>query len=156
MKNYWKLAQTVQLQTSQEITGGFSIGFDKKIPEQVRDQLMDFVYWVEDHYMLPVTVWVDFLHRHYLVDSRKKRVGYKFYWAAFENYPTFEKEADIPVIELPVRLEKQPIAEVLSAFIQALTLYYAWMCNDDPGLVQPDPKVTESILQCYFLEKCHD
>ena len=74
----WNKAKNVQIQTSAEITGNFSIGFDSKIPEEIKDQLMNFVYWVEDNFHLPVTLWVDFKYRHYLLDPRKKRVGIIF------------------------------------------------------------------------------
>jgi hypothetical protein len=56
----------------------------------------------------------------------KKRVGYRFYWADFDNYPVFEKEEDIPVIELPVRTENWTIKEILGSFIEGITCYY--MC----------------------------
>ena len=94
----WNRAKQVKLQTSSEIVGGFDIGFDNKIPEETKDALMKFVYWVEDHFSLPVTLWVDFKYNHYLITRNKKRVGYKFYWVDFANCPVFENPDDIPVI----------------------------------------------------------
>lgn len=113
---------------------------------------MDFVYWVEDHYNLPVTLWVDFRYRHYLLTRDRKRVGYKFYWADFENYPTFTKEADIPVIELPVRTEKWTIEEILTSFAEGLTHYFAWLCNEHIPDFIPDEALAEQILQEYLTE----
>ena len=60
----WEKAKEVQIQTSEDIVGNFSIGFDSRIPEETKDALMRFVYWVEDHYFLPVTLWVDFKYNH--------------------------------------------------------------------------------------------
>ena len=91
----WNRAKQVQIQTSAEIVGGFDIGFDSKIPEETKDALMKFVYWVEDHFAFPVTLWVDFKYNHYLMEQNGKRVGCKFYWVDFANYPVFENPDDI-------------------------------------------------------------
>ena len=155
MKNYWEEAKNITIQTSHEIVGGFSLGFDSRIPENVKNELIDFVYWVEDHYSVPVTLWVDFRYRHYLVDRNKNRVGYKFYWVDFENYPVMEREADIPVIELPVRDEKWTMEEILASFVQALTHYFAWLCNEHSGEFEAEPALTEEVLQKYLSRDNH-
>lgn len=146
----WEQAKEIKIQTGEEIVGNFSLGFDKRIPEETKDALIDFVYWVEDHYPVPVTLWVDFKYNHYLVTRDKKRVGYKFYWVDFETYPVFEKEEDIPVIELPVRTENWTIEEILASFIEAITCYYAWLNNQMVEGFQPDPEQVEEILQKYL------
>ena len=74
----WEQAKEVKIQTGEEIVGNFSLGFDKKISEEVKNAMIDFVYWVEDHYPVPVTLWLDFKYNHYLVTGKKQRVGYKF------------------------------------------------------------------------------
>ena len=56
MSNLWDNAIQLPIRVGPEITGGFDVGFDDKIPEQTKDELMSFVYWVEDHYALPVTL----------------------------------------------------------------------------------------------------
>lgn len=152
MTNCWEKAKSVSIRTSQEIVGGFSMGFDPKIPEETKDTLIRFVYWVEDHYNLPVTLWVDFLHRRYLVDKNAARVDYKFYWVDFDHYPVFEKEADIPVIELPVRRNMEAN---ISSLIEALTCYFAWLCNEYMVGFEPDKGLTEMILKKY-LSEAHD
>ena len=126
-----------------EITGGFDVGFDRKIPESAKDELMKFVYWVEDNFPVPITLWVDFKYRKYLIDQTGKRSGYRFWWADFKDYPRFDDPDDIPVIELAVN---RPIAEILPAFIEALTLYYAWLSRKD---ITPDKTLTETILKQY-------
>lgn len=146
----WEQAKKIKIQTGEEIVGNFSLGFDKRIPEETKDALIDFVYWVEDHYPVPVTLWVDFKYNHYLVTRDKKRVGYKFYWVDFETYPVFEKEEDIPVIELPVRTENWTIEEILASFIEAITCYYSWLNNQMVEGFQPDPEQVEEILQKYL------
>lgn len=146
----WEQAKEIKIQTGEEIVGNFSLGFDKRIPEETKDALIDFVYWVEDHYPVPVTLWVDFKYNHYLVTRDKKRVGYKFYWVDFETYPVFEKEEDIPVIELPVRTENWTIEEILASFIEAITCYYSWLNNQMVEGFQPDPEQVEEILQKYL------
>ena len=146
-KNYWNDAAELTFQLSEEIVGGFDVGFDAGIPEETQAALMEFIYWVEDHYNIPITLWVDFKNRRYLLDPSRKRVDYKFYWVDFANYPVFEKEADIPVIELPV---KQEMEKLLATFTEAITHYFAWLCNDYGSGFQPDPELTGTILQEYL------
>ena len=152
MINWWENAKTLPIQTGPEIVGGFDVGFDEKIPEETKDALMKFVYWVEDNYPVPVTLWVDFKYNHYLMTRDKKQAGYLFYWADFDNYPIFEKEEDIPVIELPVRTERWTIKEILGSFVEAITGYYVWLANaQDDGFV-PEEELTKEILQKYLEE----
>ena len=150
LKNLWEQARDVKIQVSGDIVGGFDVGFDDEIPEETKDALMRFVYWVEDHYSLPVTLWVDFKYNHYLVDRNQKRVGYRFYWADFVTYPVFENADDIPVIELPVRMEHYTIEEILCSFIEAITMYFAWLTNELNENFEPDQEMVEEILENYL------
>jgi hypothetical protein len=149
MNDLWESAKLISIQTGKDIVGGFDVGFDDEIPEATRDELMQFVYWVEDNYSLPVTLWVDFKYRNYLVDDSKKRVGYKCYWVDFATFPVFDNFDDIPVIELPVRLEKWTMDEILTSFIEAISHYFAWLSNLDVKNFTADPALTEKILQTY-------
>lgn len=149
IENLWEKAKSLSIQTGADIVGGFDVGFDEEIPEETRDALMQFVYWVEDRYDLPVTLWVDFKYRHYLVAGNKKRVGYKFYWADFATFPVFENFDDLPVIELPVRTEKYTMDEILASFIEAITHYFAWLSNVDMRTFKPDDTLMEEILYSY-------
>ena len=146
----WEKAKEVKLQTGPEIVGGFSLGCDKRIAEETKQILIDFAYWVEDNYNIPITLWVDFKYNHYLVTRTKKRVGYRFYWVDFDTYPVFEKEADIPVIELPVRTEHSTVEEILASFIEAISCYFAWITNQMEEGYQPDLEQVEEILQAYL------
>ena len=143
----WNRAKQVRIQTSGDIVGGFDIGFDSKIPEKTKDALMQFVYWVEDHFSLPVTLWVDFKYNHYLIDEAGKRVGYKFYWVDFVKYPVFENPDDIPVIELAVRTERCSMNEILVSFMKAISKYFAWLL-DDASI--PDEDEVAQVLQAYL------
>ena len=150
--NIWEEAKGITIQTSEDIVGNFSMGFDKRIPEDVKDALARFAYWVEDNYPLPVTLWVDFKYNHYLVNENKQRVGYKFYWVDFESFPVFDNWDDLPVIELPVRTEHYTMEEILASFIEAITCYFAWLTNTIGDDYQPESDVVEEILQAYFKE----
>ena len=104
----WKKAQTVELKVSENILPEFNIGFDKRIPIDVEQELRSFVTWVENNYRIPITLWVDFEYNHYLISRSGKRVGYLFYWSDFSSYPVFDNEDDIPRIkkaEIDVFLE---------------------------------------------------
>ena len=142
----WNTAKSVKIQTGPEIVGNFNIGFASRIPEVTRDALMDFVYWVEDNFSLPITLWVDFKYNHYLLDADGKRVGYKFYWADFT--PVFENPDDIPVIELPVRTEHWTMEEILASFIEAISQYFMWLTNTP--ITEPNQDEIEEVLQAYM------
>lgn len=149
-ESLWLQAASLPITVSEEIVGGFDVGFDQEVPEEVKDLIMDFAYWVEDRYAMPVTLWVDCLHRHWLLDDARRPVGYKFYWADFDSYPVFEKFDDLPVIELPVRLEKWTEEELLCSFVQAVSHYFAWLSRKDMESYTPDEEETEAILQAYL------
>ena len=151
-KNYWIEAGKRTFRLSEEIVGGFDIGFEAGIPAETQDALMHFAYWVENNYALPITLWVDFKNRHYLMAPGKGRVDYKFYWVDFAEYPVFEKEADIPVIELPVKTGRQTLEDILHTFAEALCHYFAWLCNTYSEDFMPDTALAESVLQAYLAE----
>ena len=148
--NVWLKAQTLELQVSENILPEFDIGFDKRIPKDVEEKLRDFVKWVESNYRIPVTLWVDFEYKHYLISRDGKRVGYLFYWEDFTTYPVFNNKDDIPQIRLPVRTERSTIEEILTSFIEALTDYYAWLCNELSEGYIINENVVEEILQAYL------
>ena len=145
----WKKAQIVELDISKNIVPGFNIGFDKRISDDIEKEMRSFVKWMEDNYRIPITLWVDFEYSYYLIRRDGKRVGYLFYWADFSSYPVFENKNDIPQIRLPVRTEYSSIKEILTSFIEAITDYYAWICNEIEIYEQNENDV-EEILQAYL------
>ena len=149
----WKKAQTVELKVSENILPEFSIGFDKRIPIEVEQELRSFVTWVENSYRIPITLWVDFEYNHYLISRSGKRVGYLFYWADFSSYPVFDNSEDVPQIRLPVRTEHSTIEEILTSFIEAITDYYAWLCNEIYEGYTPNEDDVEEILQTYLCSR---
>lgn len=148
--NIWYKSKQVTIQTSKDIAGNFDIGFDNEIPEITKNELKKFVSWVEKNFNIPITLWVDFEYKHYLKDRQGKMVGYLFYWSDFNNYPNFENIDDIPEIRLPVRTEHSTIEEILTSFIEVITCYFAWICNEISENYVPDEKVVEEILQEYL------
>ena len=108
---------------------------------------------MENNYRIPITLWVDFEYNHYLISRSGKRVGYLFYWADFSSYPTFSRCEDIPEIRLPVRTEHSTIEEILTSFIEAITDYYAWLCNEIYEGYTPNEDEVEEILQAYLCSR---
>lgn len=145
--NLWDAAKELPICAGAEITGGFSVGFDTQIPEAQRDKLMEFVYWVEDNFAMPITLWVDFKCRKYLIDQAGKRSGYRFWWAPFRDYPNFDNPDDIPVIELAV---DRPMEEILPAFIVAISRYFAWLSQGKCDDFVADTPFVDSIIQRYI------
>ncbi len=146
----WKKAQTLELKVSENILPEFSIAFDKRTPKEVEQELRSFISWMEHNYRIPITLWVDFKYNHYLISRKGKRVGYLFYWADFSSYPVFDNVVDIPQIHLPVRTEHSTIVEILTSFIEAITDYYAWLCNEIYEGYSPNEDDVEEILQTYL------
>lgn len=148
--NIWLRAKHVCIQTSDEISGGLDVGFDKQIPEETKASLWVFISWVEKNFHLPVTLWVDFEYKHYLVRRDGKRAGFLFYWADFDEYPVFNNQKDIPMIRLPVRTEHSTMEEILASFIEAISYYFAWLCNDFTDGFTAEEADVEEILQAYL------
>ena len=146
----WKRAQTLELQVAESILPEFSIGFDKRISKETETELRSFIAWMESNYRIPITLWVDFEYKHYLISRKGKRVGYLFYWTDFSSYPVFDNEENIPCICLPVRTEHSSIEEILTSFIEAITDYYAWLCNEIHEGYGQNVNEAEEILEVYL------
>jgi len=149
----WNAASQLPFHTGPEILPGFSLGFGSSIPEDVKNALTDFTYWVEDTFSIPITLWVDFEYRHYLISAQGSRAGYRFYWVDFEDYPRFEKEADIPVIRLAVRTEHQALEDILRSYIRGISCYFAWLSRESVAHFTPDEEDVTAILQTYLRSK---
>ena len=146
----WVRAQKIELQVAKEIIPGFNIGFEKKIPKTVKSELYAFVEWMESNYRIPITFWVDFDYKHYLIRRDGKRVGFLFYWSDFNSYPVFNNPEDIPELRLAVRDEHWTIEEILTSFIEAIMYYYVWICNENLDSYEPDEAEVEEVLQEYL------
>ena len=148
--NIWERAQCVSLDVSCDILPEFDVCFDKKIPLTVVKELKNFVVWLEDNYRFPITLLVDFEYKHYLISKDGKRVGYLFYWCDFTTYPVFDCKYDIPMIRLPVRTEHSSMEEILTSFIEGITDYYAWICNENRVDCFLSTDEADSILDKYL------
>ena len=73
-----------------------------------------------------------------------------FYWSDFDTYPIFENIDNIPEIRLPVRTEKSTMEEILTSLIEAITCYFAWICNEISESYIPNEEEVEEILQEYL------
>lgn len=121
-----------------------------EIAPETQEELRAFVRWVESNFNIPVTLWVDFEYKHYLIKKDGKRVGYLFYWKDFSSHPVFDNKDDIPQIRLPVRTEHSSTEEILGSFIEAITDYFAWICNDITSGFVPNEDDVDDILQEYL------
>jgi hypothetical protein len=149
ISHIWDQSHQLSIQTGPDIVGGFSIGFDDGISEKTKDLLMHYIHWVEDHYHIPVTLWVDFECKHYLRKRDGKQVSYLFYWADFSTFPVFTHEPDIPVIRLAVRKERQTMEKILTALTEAITHYFVWLANEMTEAYEPDKETVHAIMDSY-------
>ena len=85
-----------------------------------------------------------------MIGHNGQRVGYRFYWAKFASFPVFEKEEDLPVIELPVRMEYWTLEEVLTSFIEAISDYFTWLMNESVTSHELNEHEVEEVLQAYL------
>lgn len=149
----WNKAKEINIQTAPVIEAGFDIGFDNAIPDETKNELRRFVKWAEENFNFPITLWVDFEYKHYLIDREGKRVGFLFYWADFSSYPRFDNKDDIPMIRLPVRTEHSTMEEILTSFIKAISYYFAWIGNTISDSYKPNADDVEEVLQAYLKKK---
>lgn len=151
MKNtFWAQASDIGLSVAPNCASGFDFGYDAAVPESMRACLEDFMGWVEETFTLPVTLWVDFEYKHYLVSREGKRVGYLFYWNDVSTWPVLEDEEATPIIRLPVRDDRWTLHEILASFIEGITDYYAWLCRTVLS-VEEKERTVETILAAYWV-----
>ena len=69
--------------------------------------------------------------------------------ADFKNYPNIYSEDEFPSIELPVSKNKWSVDKILTSFIEALSMYYAWCLNIMHDNYEVDNSLVDSILKEY-------
>lgn len=133
MVTLWDKAQHIKINSNKKKVGNFDIGFDKEIPEKFRNRMRNVIVWLENNYNFPITIWVDFEYKNYLISREKKRVGYLFHWFDFKHYPDFTDNDEIPDIRLPIKgwEEGTHFEEILISFFTAITYYFCWLLNED-------------------------
>lgn len=107
---------------------------------------MDFI---ESEYSLKTPLHIAFFNKDHLIDRTGKKVGYIFYWPDFKNYPNIYSENELSSIELPVSKNKWSVDEILTSFIEALSMYYAWFLNIMHDNYEVDNSLVDSILKEY-------
>ncbi len=148
----WTEAAHLNIRTAPHIQPGFSYGFDDAVPTGIRKELLAFMAWVEANFAMPVTLWVDFEYKHYLLSRERKRVGYLFSWVDFDTWPEFADEDAAPMIRLPVRDDRWTATEILASFIEGITDYFAWMCRAELSADEKE-RTVEEILYAYQQSK---
>ena len=67
----------------------------------------------------------------------------------YESLAVFDRFDDIPVIELAARCEDHALDAVLSALIEGISHYFAWLSGMNMKAFRPDKMLTEEILSRY-------
>lgn len=129
--NVWEKSKDLKMNVSEDIEPGISFSFDKGIDDELKNELTNFIDFVEENYNVPITLLCNFENKNYLVGEDGKHKGFLFYWTDFDNYPTFTADNDLPVLFIPVKgyKTKWTLDEILGSFVEGLSCYFAWLLN---------------------------
>lgn len=147
--NVWKEAKKVNINITFDCVCEFKFELDENINKIVKKELANFMDFIESTYPLKTPIIVSFYNRDKLIDRNGKKVGFIFYWSDFKNYPNIYTEDDLPIIELPVNNDKWSMDEIITSFIEALTMYWAWCLNIMSDEYITDNSLVDSILMEY-------
>ena len=147
--NIWKEAKTVNLNIVFECEYNFIVENKGDIDKEVKQNLLNFMTFIEEEYSLKTPLNIEYINKDYLLDRTGKKVGYIFYWSDFKNYPNIYSEDELPNIELPVSKGKWSVDEILTSFIEALSMYYAWCLNIMHDNYEIDKSLVDVILKEY-------
>ena len=147
--NVWKEAKKVNINITFDCVCEFEFELDENINKIVKKELANFMDFIESTYPLKTPIIVSFYNRDKLIDRNGKKVGFIFYWSDFKNYPNIYTEDDLPIIELPVNNDKWSMDEIITSFIEALTMYWAWCLNIMSDEYITDNSLVDSILMEY-------
>ncbi len=131
MTTVWDKAKSVKLNVDDNIEGNLNIYFDSKIPVALKERLTDIVEWLESNYSFPITLYVDFEYKSYLISRQNKRVGYLFHFWEFDDYPNFDDDESVPEIRLAVKEDKTGFEGITVSFFTAISYYFAWILHED-------------------------
>ena len=150
MKSIWNQVKNKQiLNCNLKMKNQFITYFDKKINEELKTKLLNFITWIENSYGLQCPVYIDFEYKNHLYTRERKRVGYLFYWDDFKDYPNITNNEELPVIILPVKNDYWTFEEIIGSLFEALTEYYKWCLNID--MKEIDNKEIDAILDEYLI-----
>lgn len=148
-ENIWHQVKTKDWPAHPGMRREIDFGFDREIPEDDRERFRTFVAWAEEHFVFPVTLWIDFKYRHYLLNRSKQRMGYLLYTARDVNPQDVTDMDDIPVAEIPVRREQWRFRGIMYSLIECITDYYLWLLGHGDDDVNDYAKDVEEILTLY-------
>ena len=147
--NIWKEVKKVHLNITFECSYKFIVETNGDIDREVKQNILNFMDFIESEYSLKTPLNIEFFDKDYLVDRTGKKVGYIFYWPDFKKYPNIYSEDELPSIELPVSKNKWSVDEILTSLIEALSMYYAWCLNIMHDNYEVDDSLVDSILKEY-------
>ena len=147
--NIWKEAKKVHLNITFECSYKFIVETNGDIDREVKQNILNFMDFIESEYSLKTPLNIELFDKDYLVDRTGKKVGYIFYWPDFKKYPNIYSEDEFPSIELPVSKNKWSVDEILTSFIEALSMYYAWCLNIMHDNYEVDNSLVDAILKEY-------
>ncbi len=147
--NVWKEAKKIVINSHLDITNEFKYEVVDDVSDEMVNELIKFMDYVEANYNIATPIDVLFINQDYLIDRNNKQVGYIFYYPDFKKYPNIYTVDDIPIIELPVKEGKWSKDEILTSFIEALTMYFVWIMNRLDDEYEVDDSVVDYILEQY-------
>lgn len=148
-ENVWQQVKMKDWPVHPGIRREIDFGFDREIPEDDRERFRTFVVWAEEHFVFPVTLWIDFKYRHYLLNRSKQRMGYLLYTSRDADPQNVTDMDDIPVAEIPVRREKWRFEEIMYSLIECITDYDLWLLGRRDDDVNDYAEDTQEILDLY-------
>ena len=147
--NLWALVKNRDWPVVPGVRREIDFGFDREIGEEYRERFRDFIAWAEAHFVFPVTLWIDFRYRHYLVNREHRRMGYIIYFKPDVRPEELSDEDDMPVADIPVRREHWLFDEILYSLIECITEYYLWLLDRQAESVNDHADDMLEILSLY-------
>ena len=147
--NLWALVKNRDWPVVPGVRREIDFGFDREIGEEYRERFRDFIAWAEAHFVFPVTLWIDFRYRHYLVSREHRRMGYIIYFKPDARPEMLTDEDDMPVADVPVRREHWLFDEILYSLIECITEYYLWLLDRQAESVNDHADDVLEILNLY-------
>ena len=147
--NLWALVKNRDWPVVPGVRREIDFGFDREIGEEYRERFRDFIAWAEAHFVFPVTLWIDFRYRHYLVNREHRRMGYIIYFKPDVRPEMLTDEDDMPVADVPVRREHWLFDEILYSLIECITEYYLWLLDRQTESVNDHADDVLEILNLY-------
>jgi len=148
-ENVWQQVKMKDWPVHPGMRREIDFGFDREIPEEDRERYRTFFAWAEEHFVFPITLWIDLRYRHYLLSREKKHVGYNIYFNPDIPLQDVTDAADIPVADVPVRREKWYFDEIMYSLIECITEYHLCLLGRGDEDINDYAADTQEILDLY-------